>query len=296
MSDRESKAAVPSLIPDVGERASYRRGGHRRPAPGGGGSGSAAVIWLLSLLLLLAVSVMGAGGYWLWDNLQRASVRLIKQDKALESVRRSLSSTNIDLSQHNQGLSDQLDALTTNQAAAQKQLRVLSSQLAGMEQGHRQLVDRQQQLVERQQSVAEQHQQLASRQQGQEQQWQSQVESLATQYQALREEISTLMVHTEALSEKSTRDSGDLSASLGTVRDGLRVLRGQLKQLSESVVAFDRRIELNEEWIEGINAYRRQVNDRLFRMQQLLVNRVGAPADTPTDDAGLQAVTPTDTP
>ncbi len=293
MSDKNSKEAVPSLIPNAGERGSYRRVGRRRPAASGGGS--SAVGWWLSLLLLLALAVGGAGGYWLWDNLQQASVRLLQQDKALESVRKSLSSTHIDISQHSKGLRGQLDELIANQAASQQQLKTLVTRLADIDQGHQQLVARQQQLVERQQSVAEQNQQLARRQQSQDQQWKQRVDVLAAESKSLREGLNTMTVRSEAVDEKSSRDSGDLSASLSTVRANLRTVSEQLAQLAQSMTALERRISLNEEWIEGINAYRRQVNDRLFRMQQLLVNRVGIPAQhDDADDAGLQAVMPTD--
>ncbi len=279
---------MPSLVPDAGERDSHHRAVGHRPTTGGGSSRVA--VWTLSLMLLLTLVAIAGGGLWFWEQLQQASVKMTQQDASLEQVRQRLSNTHIDLSEHSKGLAGQLSSFTAQQNQLQEQVSGIVEQMATLELGQRQLHEQQRELVSRQQQVAEQHKQLAQRQKRQDQQWQRSSQSLNKGVQALREESQGLLVRLEALREKSTHDSGEWSTAMTVLQDQWHGVDDQLRQLSESAALLDRRILLSEEWIEGINAYRREINERIFRMQQLLINRVSADAgvESPTaDDIGL---------
>ena len=184
---------------------------------------------LLSMIsLLIAITAMGAA-YFLWDQsrLTNASAKSVEQ--RLIVLESQLASTGDELSQ--------------SDAAVRVQLKTVDTEV-------RKLWDARKKSLK----LLNEHD--------------VSIRNLTTRTSGLKKQYSSAMVQLTALAAELDEVVETLeTAQITSLQKSVGSMNQKVQQMSKSVDSLSGRVLANEEWLEAINAFRRQVNDRLNELQ-----------------------------
>ena len=231
--DNDELEDIPRMAPAQDEVAGRRslagqsQGSKRSSSHGGGASREGG--GLLSIIsLLIAITAMGAA-YFLWDQsrLTNASAKSVEQ--RLIVLESQLASTGDELSQ--------------SDAAVRVQLKTVDTEV-------RKLWDARKKSIK----LLNEHD--------------VSVRNLTTRTSGLKKQYSAAMVQLTALAAELDEVVETLeTAQITSLQKNVGNTSQKVQQMSKSVDSLSGRVLANEEWLEAINAFRRQVNDRLNALQ-----------------------------
>lgn len=180
-------------------------------------------VWVI-LSLLVAIAALGAS-YFLWEQSVRAEQAAAQAEARIAELESQLASTG--------------DELTQSDAAVRVKLKELDSEV-------RKLWDSRKKAK----AMSAEHDKT--------------IKNLVTRTSATRKKVDSLLAQTTAISASldevvETLDGADFETQSSLLKknaDQLRSVEADMKDLQSRITA-------NEEWIESINAFRQQVNQRL---------------------------------
>ena len=200
---------------------------------------------LPAILLLLALLGISGGSWWLYAQWSAMGAQMADQRERLLNIEGRLSSTHEDLSQSSESV-----------AAGVRELYTEIDKLWGALRRDRQSAE----------AAALSRTALEERLQG-----------LQSTAQSLRGELAGVGVHLAALQEGVER--------MQLLQERQEAAQELASSLQNTVQFLERRVAANEEWVEGINAWRPELNERLLRLQEMAENFSRLPAPPAT---GLQ--------
>ncbi|MBR9804959.1 hypothetical protein GYB62_00380 [bacterium] len=179
---------------------------------------------LLAFLALLCALAAGAAAYWLWQQQQQAVEQLLDAQQRIAVLESQLASTGDEMSQSDAAVRVRLKELDSEVRKLWDNVwKKAKDTLAAHDTSLKQLTQQSSALKSQQASHAAQ----------------------LTANAALLDELETT------------------SATLTKQRQQVQQMADQLKQLDGDLRRLNARVADNEEWIESINAFRQQVNQRL---------------------------------
>lgn len=249
--DNEELTNAPSMVPDRDELASYQRQKHGKSrtkerdensSEDSGGRASNALTYVIGVVALVAVAAAG----YLFTQLQSAQERVA----ALEE---RLSSTDASVNQSSGAL--QIKINEVNEALTRLSDETLKKYKAQIDQQATQIATLDKTGKNTQAAVAANDKALAE-----------QVKSIDT----LRGDITKLPTLVEPVKQKIDQHQ----AALDT-------LSGKLKAVSDAQTKLDARLSNNEEWVDSINTFRKQMNREIVNIKQQVAG--GKPTPPPAD-------------
>jgi len=196
------------------------------------GGGGDSSHLLLAFLVLLVLVGAGVGGWWLYEQWRAMTLQLVEQRERLLGIEGNLSSTSKDLSQSSESVAVGILDLYT-------EVDKLWGARRKARESAKTLQESQAQLEKGVQTL----QQAAERLQG---------------------EVADIGVQLTALQEGVER-----TALLEGTQEELEKL---LENLRDAVQILEQRVAASEEWVDGINAWRPELNERLLRLQEMAEN------------------------
>ncbi len=187
---------------------------------------------LPALLLLLVLLGAGGGGWWLFEEWRVMTLQVADQQQRLLGIEGSLSSTHEDLSQSSESVAVGIRELYTEVDKLWDALRQDRKSAEGAE-GVRALL-------------------------------REGLQSLEQTAERLRGEVAGIGVQVTALQEGVERSA--------RLEGGQQKVRELLQSLQSTVQLLEQRVGASEEWVEGINAWRPELNERLLRLQEMAEN------------------------
>ena len=230
-SQKDDLTSIPTMKPAQdevrGRRSQPRTSSATKPAKSSGGSGGG----LLGVFtFLIAVTACGAA-YYLWDQQQSALARAEQAEQRIQALEAQLASTGDEMSQSDAAVRVRLKELDTEVRKLWDNVWKKSrAQLAEHDKNIKNLTTRTSAMATTQESSVKQLKAINAE---------------LTRYSASLDEVSETLDALEASNRQTAQ------------------LREKLPQVSSMVDDHEQRIRANEEWVESINAFRRQVNQQL---------------------------------
>ncbi len=240
--DRDDLPDIPSFAANRDEAvASAPRGAVPSRGRSTGGSGSGAGLGVLGrLTLTLALVIAAVSCAWAWQLQQALDASLAAQS--------SLASRTADLEAL---LSDTDESVAQSSAALGAQLKVIDKETRRLEQRRRELDSRIDKLEKANKSQAGALKALNAT-----------ANDSATKVQALTNDLGAL--------KKIAGDLERLSSGAKQVQTNLERIADNVNKANLERAALNKRVAANEEWIESINAFRRQVNASINSLESSL--------------------------
>ena len=184
---------------------------------------------LLSMIsLLIAITAVGAA-YFLWEQSRLTNASAKSLEQRLIVLESQLASTGDELSQ--------------SDAAVRVQLKTVDTEV-------RKLWDARKKSIK----LLNEHD--------------VSIRNLTTRTSGLKKQYSSAMVQVTALAAELDEVVETLeTAQISSLQKSVGNTSQTVQQLSKSIDSLSGRVRGNEEWLEAINAFRRQVNDRLNELQ-----------------------------
>lgn len=184
---------------------------------------------LLTIMsLVIAVAALGAS-YFLWEQSQKASRTAQNAEQRLISLESQLTSTGDELSQSDAAVRIQLKELDSEVRKLWDARKKSNKQLSGHDTNIKNLTTRTGDVKKRQ-------------------------ETTGAQLTALAAELDEVVEMLEA-------------ANFDNLQNTVKNSSQKLQQISAAVDDLSGRVTANEEWVDSINGFRRQVNERLNAIQ-----------------------------
>lgn len=237
---------LPSFSPDSDELKARRNAASHDVflTPSSGGGASNGFVWVLFILVL---AVGGAAGF-LYSELLKSNERIATLEARLSEAGESMDQSSATIGLRLKELTDKTNELWTQMDKLwssawrrnQSEIAALRDDIKGINK----------------QSTA----------------FKSSLDTLQAAVKGVPElerrvaELGTLQVQID----KAVASAGSLSIKVSTLESNVAKVQGAQSNV-------DKRIAANEQWVESINAYRKQVNRRLDELQNLI-----APANTAT--------------
>ncbi len=248
----------PSIVPERDEVDSYQRNNPtkaKKEAPSKPefdeaeseyadtpAAGSNVLTYLVGLVALIGV---GAAGY-LFVQLQTAEQRVAALEQRLSSTDESVSQSSGTLQVKINEVSDALTQLRDETLKKYKaQIDQQATQIAALDKSGK---NAQAAIVGNDRAIADQ------------------VKSI----EALRGDITKLPTLIEPVKQKIDQHQASLDA-----------LSGKVKAVSDAQTKLDARLSNNEEWVESINTFRKQMNREIVNIKQQIAG--GKPAPAPAE-------------
>ena len=261
---------IPQFIPEKDE---IKARGSRRAGGANIGIGSGLVIFITVVIALSGTTM----AYLAWKELgfsQRVFQEQQERMAELEQNDRVRSEDVLSLGGRVDGGLDRiglkLDSLRVEVGENRKTLGQASASLPAF-----------QQAFVSYKATLDSYQQITAKQR-------SDLELLKGQLNALLEEVRGSGLQMEALRE-TVNTGGNLRQELEGLRQSLQEMGGKIGGVNQSVSFYERRIKANEEWLESINEWRRELNARLLRMQEL-VESLGKGEEEEESESGFETV------
>ena len=260
----KSSGEVPHFIPERDELRARSSARKKNSAVGLGGG----VVIFISLLVSVAAFV---AVYLLWQELNFSQRVFRQQQMVLGELQQNNSVTAEDLTAFKAELDKSLltvdSALTTLRkevVAIKSELNQASASLPAFQEGFQKYAD-----------TLQTFQEISSRQ-GQN------LEQLKGQLNTLLQQVQGSGLQLEALRE-TLADGGSAGKKIEAMQQEISSLSGVVTGFGDQLTLSGRRIESNEEWLESINQWRLELNNRMLRLQAL----VESTADGDDDDSGF---------
>lgn len=249
--DNEELTNAPSMVPDRDELASYQRQKQNKPrakdrddnAPEAEGKrGSAALTYIVGVVALLAVAAAG----YLFTQLQAAQERIAALEQRLsstdESVNQSSGALQVKINEISDALTQLRDETLKKYSA---QIDRQNTQIAALDKASK---NTQAAIAGNDKAIAEQ----------------------AKSIDNLRGDMIKLPALVEPVKQKLEQHQ----AALDT-------LASKVKGVSDAQIKLDARLSNNEEWVDSINTFRKQMNREIVNIKQQVAG--GKPAAAPAD-------------
>ncbi|MBT8148408.1 MAG: hypothetical protein KJO24_00650 [Gammaproteobacteria bacterium] len=232
--DNEELQNIPRMTPAqdevAGRRSQTGKRAAARPAAskrGPGGNGASGGL-MATLALLMAIAAIGAA-YFLWEQSRQTNQTAKNVEQRLLALESQLASTGDELSQ--------------SDAAVRIQLKDVDSEVRKLWDARKKTL---QQVSQHDKNIKNLTTRTGTMQKSQ--------TANAQQLTALAAELDEVVVMLE-------------SANFTTMQKTVTANQQKLQQLAKSLDVLNSRVAANEEWLESVNAFRRQVNDRLNEIQ-----------------------------
>lgn len=232
MSDQDSDH-IPSIIPERDELASYQRQKNSRPKSDNGSTGGAGIFARLFITVaLIAGAVACAWAFQLQAQLERAGALLNQYEKRIADLEDRLSDTDESVSQSGVAMQVKIKELYFE----------VDKLWASAWRKNKADIDA------NKNSAA------------------SNTANLKTQKKTQKEQLAKL-VSVDARLDKLDKLTGSIS-QMSENRRQLEKLGDQLYSLNLDYAQLKKRVSTNEEWVESINGFRKQVNRNMSHLQQ----------------------------
>ncbi|HEY3699161.1 MAG TPA: hypothetical protein VGK97_07500 [Spongiibacteraceae bacterium] len=249
--DNEPVSDIPQLVPDRDELASYQRHKQNKPkvhdhddAEDSAGARSSGNV-LLYIVGIVALAAAGAAGY-LYMQLTSAQERIAALEQRLsstdESVNQSSGALQVKINEINETLA------TVRDETLKKYKTQIDQQAAQITALDKTAKNTQTALSNTDKSIGEQNKTL----------------------EGLRADINKLPVLVEQTKQKIDQQQASLDS-----------LSNKIKTVSDAQTKLDARLSNNEEWVDSINTFRKQMNREIVNIKQQIVG--GKPTPPPAD-------------
>lgn len=240
---RDELQTIPSFAADRDEAVTSAPRGAvpSRGRPTGGGSGSSA---LGRLVLTIALVVAAVACAWAWQLQQLLDATMANQT--------ALATRTADLEAL---LSDTDESVAQSAAALGAQLKVVDKETRRLEQRRREMDVRLDKFEKSATALATDVKTVKSG-----------VDSNASQAKALTTNVDKLVADLASLKQVAG-DLERLSTTAKGVQTNLERLADNVNKANLERAALNKRVAANEEWIESINAFRRQVNTNISQLE-----------------------------
>lgn len=249
--DNEPLTDIPHMVPDRDELVSYQRQKQGKPRAkerdeiGGEDDGERTSNALTYIIGVVAVAAVAAAGY-LFTQLQSAQERVTALEQRLsstdESVNQSSGALQIKINEVNEAL-ELLRSDTLKKYKAQIDQQVV--QIAALDKAGK---NAQATIAAHDKTFAEQ----------------------AKSIDALRGDITKLPTLIDPVKQKIDQQQASLDA-----------LSGKVKSVNDAQAKLDARLSNNEEWVDSINTFRKQMNREIVNIKQQVAG--GKPTPPPAD-------------
>ncbi len=242
---RDELSTIPSFAADRDEAVtSAPRGAvpsRGRPSSGGGSSAMTRVV------LTIALVVAAVACAWAWQLQQLLDATVANQA--------TLATRTADLEAL---LSDTDESVAQSAAALGAQLKVVDKETRRLEQRRREMDNR-----------LDKFEKTATALAGEVKTVKSSVASNSSQAKALTTNVDQLLADLASLKQVAG-DLERLSTTAQGVETNLERLADNVNKANLERAALNKRVAANEEWIESINAFRRQVNTNISQLESSL--------------------------
>ena len=235
---------IPPAAPKKPAQASMPQG---EPAKAGGGG---FVMFMLTVLVLLLSGV----AYYLYDQLSATQTQLLASQDRLDALEMRLSSADESISE---------STVTT------------SVKLNELDQEVRKLWDN---VWKKQKDELAQHEATLAKQQSEMDKSLKRIVALEAKLKTSDEQLNKIAKSYNSDRESFTSMSGKLDRVIAQAEVNKKELLNMGKQVAR-VKDVERRITQNEEWLDSVNAFRKQVNRDIESMRQTMTQyHSGSPA------------------
>jgi DNA repair exonuclease SbcCD ATPase subunit len=249
--DNEPLTDIPKMVPDRDELVSYQRQKQGKPrakerdevaSEDSGARPSNALTYVIGVVAVLAVAAAG----YLFTQLQSAQERVAALEQRLsstdESVNQSSGALQIKINEVNEAL-ELLRSDTLKKYKAQIDQQV--AQIAALDKAGK---NAQTAIAANDKTLAEQNKSI----------------------DALRGDITKLPTLIDPVKQKIDQHQASLDA-----------LSNKVKAVNDAQTKLDTRLSNNEEWVESINTFRKQMNREIVNIKQQVAG--GKPTPPPAD-------------
>ena len=249
--DNEPVPEIPQLVPERDELVSYHRQKQHKPKakersgePGGERAGSGGKVWAF-LVGFIALAAAGWAGY--------LQMQLLAAEQRVTSLEQRLSTTDASVNQSSVALQVKIKDIDTSLTQVRdetlKRYKATLDQHGGqIDSLDRLLKNTQASLTKLDQRVAEQDKALATAR--------AQLDAQSPLVDFSKKKVDAQQVLIDALTSK-------------------------LKAIGDNQNKLDSRLSNNEEWVDSINTFRKQMNREIVNIKQQIAG--GKPAAPPAD-------------
>lgn len=250
--DNEPVSDIPQLVPDRDELVSYQRHKQNKPkakdhddAEDSDSARSGGGNVLLYIVGIVALAAAGAAGY-LYTQLTSAQERVAALEQRLsstdESVNQSSGALQVKINEINETLATVRDETLKKYKA---QIDQQAAQITALDKTAK---NTQSALSNTDKSIGEQNKTLES----------------------LRADINKLPPLVEQTKQKVDQQQASIDS-----------LSNKIKAISDAQTKLDARLSNNEEWVDSINTFRKQMNREIVNIKQQIAG--GKPTPPPAD-------------